>query len=92
MSNIIVQLSAANIYQGEHLVLESVNMNLVKGEFTYLIGKTGTGKSSLLKTLYAALPLQEGQGRVVNYDLRQVNRKTIPLLRRQLGMVFQDFN
>ncbi len=92
MNNTVVQLSDANIYQGEHLVLQSVNMNLVKGEFTYLIGKTGSGKSSLLKTLYAALPLQHGQGNVVGYNLRDLTRKTIPLLRRKLGMVFQDFN
>lgn len=92
MNNTVVQLNDANINQGKHLVLESVNMNLVRGEFTYLIGKTGAGKSSLLKTLYGALPLQKGQGRVAEYDLRALNRKNIPLLRRKLGMVFQDFN
>ncbi len=92
MNNTVVQISDANIYQGEHLVLQSVNMNLAKGEFTYLIGKTGSGKSSFLKTLYAALPLNHGQGHVVGFDLRTLNRKTVPLLRRKLGMVFQDFN
>ncbi len=92
MSNLIVHLKDVKIFQAKNLVLEKVNLKISKGEFTYLIGKTGSGKSSLLKTLYAALPLAEGEGKVGKFDLKALNRKTIPLLRRQLGIVFQDFN
>lgn len=92
MSNLIVHLKDVNISQAKNLVLEKVNLKISKGEFTYLIGKTGSGKSSLLKTLYAALPLTIGEGKVGEFDLKGLNRKTIPLLRRQLGIVFQDFN
>lgn len=91
-NNTIVQLSDAGVFQQEHRVLTSVNLKISRGEFTYLIGKTGSGKSSLLKTLYGALPLKEGKGTVAGHDLVYLNRKTIPLLRRQLGIVFQDFN
>ncbi len=90
--HLIVRLQQANIYQKENRVLTEVNMRISRGEFTYLIGKTGSGKSSLLKTLYAALPLTEGKGSVAGYDLRSLDRKSIPLLRRNLGIVFQDFN
>ena len=90
--NTIVNLHDVNIYQKEKLVLNNVNLNITKGEFVYLIGKTGSGKSSLLKTLYAALPLTHGKGTVAGYDLKKLNRKTIPHLRRKLGIVFQDFN
>lgn len=90
--NSIVHLREANIYQQDTLILNKVNLKIHKGEFIYLIGKTGSGKSSLLKTLYGALPLQEGKGTVVGYDLTTLNRKNIPLLRRKLGIVFQDFN
>lgn len=92
MTNLIVHLKDVNIYQGKNQVLKEVNLKISKGEFTYLIGKTGSGKSSLLKTLYAALPLTEGAGIVAGHKLLSLNRKTIPLLRRQLGIVFQDFN
>lgn len=91
MKNILL-LSEADVYQQNHLVLEGVNLRITKGEFCYLIGKTGSGKSSLLKTIYAALPLLKGKGEVTDFDLTQLNRKTIPLLRRKLGIVFQDFN
>lgn len=91
-NNQIVRLQDANIYQQGVLILQNVNLKIAKGEFTYLIGKTGSGKSSLLKTIYAALPLTEGKGEVVGYDLAKVNRHTIPQLRRKLGIVFQDFN
>ena len=91
-ANTIVSLAEANIYQQENKVLQNVNLNITKGEFAYLIGKTGSGKSSLLKTLYAALPLVEGQGTVAGFDLKKLNRRTIPSLRRKLGIVFQDFN
>ncbi|GAB5551262.1 MAG: ATP-binding cassette domain-containing protein [Saprospiraceae bacterium] len=92
MNNWIVRLKQADIYQGQLLVLEKVDLSIAPGEFTYLIGKTGSGKSSLLKTLYGALPLHHGEGNVAGFDLNKLNRKTLPLLRRKLGIVFQDFN
>lgn len=92
MENLIVRLHEAQIYQGTQRVLQDVHLRIAKGEFTYLIGKTGSGKSSLLKTIYGALPLLEGRGEVAGYDLRQLNRRNIPGLRRKLGIVFQDFN
>ncbi len=92
MENLIVRLQEVNIYQQQNLVLQSVNLRVTRGEFVYLIGKTGSGKSSLLKTLYGALPLTNGKGEVAGFDLSRMDRKTLPLLRRQLGIVFQDFN
>ena len=92
MSNVIVEIKEASIYQMKKVVLESINLKLYKGEFTYLIGRTGSGKSSLLKTLYAAIPLKKGKGVVAGFDLRKLKRKQIPLLRRELGIVFQDLN
>lgn len=91
MSQSIIELRNVNIYQGKSMVLENVNISLDKGEFVYLVGKTGTGKSSLLKTLYGDLELKEGEGWVVGHDLRQLTWKTVPFLRRNLGVVFQDF-
>ena len=91
-NNTIVHFSDVQIYQNDSLVLANVNLQINKGEFVYLIGKTGSGKSSLLKTLYAALPLKYGKGMVAGFDLRSLNRKTISLLRRKMGIVFQDFN
>lgn len=92
MGDALVELKNAQIYQGAaSLILSDVNITVGKGEFVYLIGRTGTGKSSLLKTLYADLPLREGEGSVVGYDLRGMTWKTIPFLRRNLGVVFQDF-
>ena len=87
----IVSLHNANIYQGKSLILKNVNFEVGKGEFVYLIGKTGTGKSSLLKTLYGDLYLTEGEGHVASFDLKQLKWQTVPLLRRNLGIVFQDF-
>ncbi|MFT6354750.1 MAG: cell division transport system ATP-binding protein, partial [Cryomorphaceae bacterium] len=87
----IVQIKDAKIFQGDHLVLSDVNIQLDKGDFVYLIGKTGTGKSSLLKTLYGALPLTEGEGFVGDFDLKKMKRSQVPFLRRKLGIVFQDF-
>jgi cell division transport system ATP-binding protein len=91
MAEPIIQLSHANIYQGDNLVLEDVNLTVNKGEFVYLVGKTGTGKSSLLKTLYGELTLREGEGIVAGYNLRNLDWKKVPYLRRTLGVVFQDF-
>src|SRR5829696_6000147 len=91
MAEPIVNIQEANIYQGENLVLGHVNLQVRRGEFVYLVGKTGTGKSSLLKTLYGELPLREGQAAVVGYNLRDLTWKTVPYLRRNLGVVFQDF-
>ena len=90
--NTIVSLKNAAIYQGKTLILNDINITITKGEFSYLIGKTGSGKSSLLKALYGALPLEAGEGGVCNFNLRTLNRRSIPLLRRKLGIVFQDFN
>ena len=87
----IISLSHANIYQGGNLILEDVNLTVNKGEFVYLVGKTGTGKSSLLKTLYGELPLREGEGEVAGFRLRDLDWKKVPYLRRTLGVVFQDF-
>lgn len=91
MAETICSLTKANIYQGGNLVLENVNLNVNRGEFVYLVGKTGTGKSSLLKTLYGDIPLKEGEGMVAGYDLRKMDWKKVPFLRRSLGVVFQDF-
>jgi len=91
MSNTVLYLKDAAIYQRETLILSEVNIEIEKGEFVYLIGKTGTGKSSFMKTLYGDLPLTEGEGQIVDYDLRTLREKDIPFLRRKLGVVFQDF-
>ncbi len=91
MSNPILQLKEASIYQKDSLVLSNVNVEINKGEFVYLIGKTGTGKSSFMKTLYGDLPLKKGEGSIVDYDLKHLKEKDIPFLRRKLGVVFQDF-
>ncbi|TAK29806.1 MAG: ATP-binding cassette domain-containing protein [Saprospiraceae bacterium] len=88
----IVLLREVSIFQNEAKILSNVNLHIMKGEFVYLIGKTGSGKSSLLKTLYAALPVTQGSASVAGFDLKTLTRKTIPLLRRKLGIVFQDFN
>src|SRR3954466_12354478 len=87
----IVELRHANIYQGQNLILQDVNVTVNKGEFVYLVGKTGTGKSSLLKTLYGDLPLKEGEGTVAGFNLKEMNWKKVPFLRRTLGVIFQDF-
>ncbi len=91
MPDIVVSIQHANIYQGDNLVLQNVNFTVSKGEFVYLVGKTGTGKSSLLKTLYGELSLREGEASVVGFDLVGMDWKKVPFLRRNLGVVFQDF-
>jgi cell division transport system ATP-binding protein len=91
MAETIVSIKNANIYQGGNLILQDVNLTVNKGEFVYLVGKTGTGKSSLLKTMYGDLPLKEGEGIVAGYDLKAMDWKKVPFLRRTLGVVFQDF-
>lgn len=92
MSESIIQLKDAQIFQQETLVLKDVNIDIKKGEFVYLIGKTGSGKSSILKTLYGDLFLEDGEGSVVDFDLKKLSRKKTSFLRRKLGIVFQDFN
>src|SRR5690606_28982198 len=91
MSKPVLFLKNAAIYQRENLILSDVNVSVEKGEFVYLIGKTGTGKSSFMKTLYGDIPLMEGEGEIVDFDLRTLKEKDIPFLRRKLGVVFQDF-
>lgn len=91
MAESVIKLERAFIYQRNYLVLSNVDFELIEGEFAYLIGKTGSGKSSLLKVLYGALPLNEGYGRVVGMELNGLKTGKIPHLRRHLGIVFQDF-
>lgn len=91
MSEIVVQLENVNIYQSGNLILQDVNFTVQKGEFVYLVGKTGTGKSSLLKSLYGEVTITEGKGLVVGFDLKDMDWKKLPFLRRNLGVVFQDF-
>ena len=104
--NTVVELRDAAIYHAndafreasfkghkgvQNLILSDVNLSVYPGEMVYLIGRVGSGKSSLLKTLYAELPLREGYGSVVGFDLRRIRRKDVPYLRRRMGIVFQDY-
>lgn len=91
MSNSVLKLQEVSIFQNNNLILNKVNIDVKKGEFVYLIGKTGSGKSSLLKTLYGDLQLTNGSGSIVEMDLKIMKEKDIPFLRRKLGVVFQDF-
>jgi len=91
MSENIIKIEGANIFQGGGLVLSDVNLTIVKGQFSYLVGKTGSGKSSLLKTLYADLELNSGKAEVLGYQINGIKEKEIPFLRRKIGVVFQDF-
>ncbi|RUA07418.1 MAG: phosphonate ABC transporter ATP-binding protein [Flavobacteriia bacterium] len=91
MKLIMLELQKAYIFQRDILILSDVNLKINKGDFNYLIGKTGSGKSSLMKTLYGDLPLQQGEGHIVGFDLHKLKEKDIPFLRRKIGIVFQDF-
>ncbi len=91
MSETILELKDATIYQGDSMVLSNINFEMKKGDFVYLIGKTGSGKSSFMKTLYGDLQLIKGEGSIVDFNLRTLKEKDIPFLRRKLGIVFQDF-
>jgi cell division transport system ATP-binding protein len=87
----VIELYRADIYQKNTLILSDVNLSICKGEFVYLVGRTGTGKTSLLRTLYADLPLRKGECHIAGFDLRVVNWRTVPYLRRKMGIIFQDF-
>ena len=91
MAEAIIHLDKVSIYQSHNLVLSNVSVTIEKGEFVYLVGRTGSGKSSLLKTLYADLPLTQGAATIAGYNLKFIRKKEIPYLRRKLGIVFQDF-
>ena len=91
IGNSVIKLDGVDIYQQKHLVLNNVNLQISPGEFVFLIGQTGSGKSSLLKVIYGELHIANGQGQVAGFDLRKITDKDIPFLRRKLGIVFQDF-
>lgn len=91
MSEPVLSLKNVTIYQGNNAVITDVNLEVNRGEFIYIIGKTGTGKSSFMKTLYADLPLKQGEAVFVDYDLAKLKERNIPYLRRKIGIVFQDF-
>ncbi|MEO1013420.1 MAG: ATP-binding cassette domain-containing protein [Bacteroidota bacterium] len=91
MQETVLALQQADIFQKQNLILTQVDLEIQKGEFVYLIGKTGSGKSSFMKTLYADIPLRKGSGHIVGFDLHGLSEKDIPFLRRKLGIVFQDF-
>lgn len=90
-NDIILQMQDASVFQKKNLILNKVNIEIRKGEFVYLIGRTGSGKSSLLKTLYADIPAVDGVAKIAGFDLRTIRKKDIPMLRRKIGIVFQDF-
>ena len=91
IGNSVIRLDGVDIYQQKHLVLNNVNLQISPGEFVFLIGQTGSGKSSLLKVIYGELHIVNGQGQVAGFDLQKITDKDIPFLRRKLGIVFQDF-
>ncbi|MCX6188476.1 MAG: ATP-binding cassette domain-containing protein [Bacteroidetes bacterium] len=90
-SELVISLKDVDIFQGNNLILDDVNLEIYKGDFIYIIGKTGSGKSSLLKVLYADVALEKGEASIAGYDLRKLKTSQIPFLRRKLGIVFQDF-
>ena len=89
--NIVINLQKVDVFQQKHLVLSNVNLNIAKGEFVFLIGQTGSGKSSLLKIIYGDLHIGNGNGAVAGFDLKNLTDNEVPFLRRKLGVVFQDF-
>jgi cell division transport system ATP-binding protein len=89
--NSVIKLNSVDIFQQNHLVLSNVNLHVNKGEFVYLIGQTGSGKSSLLKIIYGDLHIKNGEGIAVGYELKNLKENDVPFLRRKLGIVFQDF-
>jgi len=91
VGNTVIKLSNIDIFQQKHLVLADVNLHVDTGEFVYLIGQTGSGKSSLLKIIYGDLHIVNGEGQVVGYELKNLKENEVPFLRRKLGIVFQDF-
>jgi cell division transport system ATP-binding protein len=90
-SDPVIRVKDACIFQGLNAVLQNVNFSIEKDEFVFLIGRTGSGKSSLLKTLYADLDLKMGEAEIVGFDLKKIKKNEVPYLRRKLGIVFQDF-
>lgn len=91
IGNSVIKLENIDVYQQKHLVLSNVNLHIDKGEFVFLIGQTGSGKSSLLKIIYGDLHIVNGEGSVSGYNLKKLIEKDVPFLRRKLGIVFQDF-
>lgn len=91
IGNSIIKLDGVDVYQQKHLVLSNVNLQIDKGEFVFLIGQTGSGKSSLLKIIYGDLGISNGEGHAAGFDLKKLAEKDVPFLRRKLGIVFQDF-
>ncbi|MEI5984637.1 MULTISPECIES: cell division ATP-binding protein FtsE [Sphingobacterium] len=91
-TNTVIKLKNVEIYQQKHLVLSNVNLDIAQGEFLYLIGQSGSGKSSLLKIIYGDLYIASGEGMVAGFDLRKLHENDVPYLRRKLGIVFQDFH
>ena len=91
IENSVIKLNSVDIFQQSHLVLSNVNLHVNQGEFVYLIGQTGSGKSSLLKIIYGDLNIKNGEGRAVGYELKNLKEEDVPFLRRKLGIVFQDF-
>ncbi len=87
----IIKINNGSVFQHDRLIINNINLEIIEGEFVYLIGRSGSGKSSLLKTLYADLPAKDGSFKIAGYDLCSLKRKDIPMLRRKIGIVFQDF-
>lgn len=91
MAEVVISLNNVSVFQNQNLVIGGLNLEVKQGEFVYLLGKTGSGKSSILKLLYGEIPMEQGSGQVAGYNLKELKRRDIPFLRRKLGIVFQDF-